>query len=419
MLKVFIFLNVLILNVCGTAQTIESIKKNIIEHHLLDAKTEVENLLAMPEHTRNADAWYFKGFIYNLLSKEDSLSLSLTNPKAIAFNAFVKCLELTPKHRWLDRDHYAPLIDIYYHFFQNGKTNYATKDYAQALDNFVNAEKVEQYLYKKGIDYMQVKFPALDTSLIYNIATTALKANKEKEGIFYFIKIAEAKLNDPIYIPVYHAIVDYFVSINDEIGFRKYLRIGRSLYPYDNYWITAEMDMVKAGRLNEALISSHEQKIKKEPNNFNFYYTYCSDLFTMLFFAETKPRNYSELKIKLESLLQTCLRLQTTGIQTEFLLAQFYYKDALQETINEPTEKQLELQNASYQKAIPYTSTVFEHYAQKQYLNKLELETYKMVTTMLIEMYTTLKQETEVLTYKEKQKTIEHILPVYQPVKKK
>ncbi len=401
------------------AQSIESVKQHLLKNELLEAKTEVENFLSLPENEQNSHAWYFKGYVYNLLSKDTQFHIPLTNPKAIAFNAFTKCLEITPKHKWLEKDNYAPLFDIYNSFFENGKATYTEGHYEAALDNFINAEKVQQYLFKHNIKYKNFAFSALDTSLVFNIATTALKAEKEKEGIFYFVKIAEAKLKDPIYIPVYHALVKYFVSINDEIGFRKYLRIGRQLFPYDNYWIEAELGMMKSARLTDALMQSHDEKINKDPNNFKLNYELCSDLLNILYFTENKPRNFDQLREKLEKTLQVCLSLQQKGSNTEFLLAQFYLKDAqLMGTKKNLTEKELQLQKELYEKGIPYAEVVFNDYSQKQKINRVELEVYKMVANLLIDTYTGLHNDSQTKLYQEKLKQIESILPTYVPKKK-
>jgi hypothetical protein len=403
----------------GRAQSLESIKQHLLNNELIEAKTEVEIFLAIPENEQNPYAWYFKGFVYNLLSKDSQFTIPLTNPKSIAFNAFTKCLEIAPKHKWLENDHYAPLFDIYNSFFENGKNVYAQGNYELALDHFINAEKVQQYLFKNNIHYKKFSFTGLDTSLIFNIATTALKAEKEKDGIFYFVRIAEAKLNDPIYLPVYHALVKYFASINDEIGFRKYLRIGQQLFPYDNYWIQAEMDMVKSAKLTDALMQSHDEKIKKDPNNFKLSYELSSDLLNVLYYTETKPRHFDELRAKLEKTLHVCLSLQQKGTNTEFLFAQYYLKDAQYRGAKRNlSEDDLKQQKEIFEKAIPYAETVLNEYNQKQKMNRVELEVYKMIATMLIDIYTGLNNETQLKLYKDKLKQIESILPVYVPKKK-
>jgi hypothetical protein len=400
------------------AQSIESIKQHIINNNLSDAKTEVENFLSVPENKNNADAWYFKGFIYNLISKDTQFHIALTNTKAVAFNAFTTCLELRPRHKWLEKDNYYPFIDIYSGFFENGKQNYVQKNYDLAFDNFINAEKVEQYLFVKSITYKNKPFPALDTNLIYNIATCALNANKEKEGIFYFIKIAEAGLKDPVFLPVYHAIVDYFVGIHDEIGYRKYLKLGRSLFPYDNYWIESELDLVKAGNMNDALLKDYHDQFKKDPGNFDLHYSFCKDLMQLLFYSETKPRNFEMLSEQMENHLQICLRLQRKGVLTEFLYAQYNYHLGSGIRVALPDEPENTKRTAAFEKAIQYATPVFNEYEQLQNMNSIQLEGFKLATRILLNCHTELHHDQEKEQWAAKLKLIENTIPVYTPKKK-
>ncbi len=394
------------------SQTIDSIKHLVLQKKLIEAKTAIENLLAIKENLINADAWYFKGYTYNLLSKDSTFSVPLTNIKAIAFNAFVTCLSIAPKHKWLEKDNYKPIINIYATFFEDGKMHYQQGNYENALDDFVNAEKVEQFLYQNNITINKNNFPKLDTNLIFNIATTALKAKKEKESIIYYTKIADAHLKDPNYLFVYHTIVEYYISIYDEIGFRKYLRIGQKLFPYDNYWIQAELDMAKASNLNNALIKEYELKLIAQPNNFDIMYGFCKDLMQIIFYSETKPRYYDDIKLKLETNLQKCLTLQKSGTNTEFLLSQFYYKLGIAVDTTTMDETLVKLKTTLFEKSLPFAIIVFNNYESKQRLSKYELEILKIVLQNIIDINIFLKKEEDVKFYKEKQKIIETIIPV-------
>lgn len=401
-----------------SGQSLDTIKKLLLEQKIIEAKTEVENFLSIPENDNNAYAWYFKGFIYNLISKDSSIELPMINPKAIAFNAFTKCLTLKPQHKWLANDNYEPIFDIYNSFFENGKKEFVNKNYETALDHFLNAEKVEQFLYNNKIKYKGFSFTALDTSLLFNIATTALKANKEKEGIFYFVRIAESRINDPIYLPIYHALVNYFISTNDEIGFRKYLQLGRKLFPYDNYWVQAETDMVKSGHLNEALIKSYLDKIKADPNNLITKYSFCTDLIRILYDGEEKPKKFNEWRLTLENQIAQYLSLQKTGVKAEYLFATYYYKDAIAKNFQLRTEDQNAQKNVQFTKALPYARIVFEEYEKNSKLNRYELEAYKSIAKIIIEMYEHLGNKEAVNTFTEKLKNIALLLPVYIPPKK-
>ena len=411
MKKVLFITAIIITNYFATAQTIDSVKQLIIAKKLIDAKTEIDLILAKPENSKNADAWYFKGYIYNLLSKDTSFTIPLTNVKAVAFNAFVTCLTIKPNHKWIVKDNFTPLVDIYQSFFTDAKYNYATLQYDIALNDFINAEKVGQFLYQQKVCKPNYCFIKTDTNLLYNIAATATKAHKEYEAMQYYAKLADAKLNDPQYLYIYHTLVDYYIGIKDEIACRKYLKIGAKLFPYDNYWVQAEMDIMKASKLNDALIKEFDEKIKATPNNYDLYVAYCKELLRILFQSETKPTDYEAIVTHTDKQLQICATLQKTGIVTELLCSQFYYKCAINATDSST-------KNILLQKALPYTTTVFEYYNTKQNINNYELDVLKNVTTMLITIYNLTHNETESINYTSQLEEINKKVPIYQKPKK-
>lgn len=413
MYKLVLFVIVLLLNTAATSQSVNSVKQLILANKLIEAKTAIENLLANKDSANNSNAWYFKGFIYNLLSKDSSISIPLTNAKAIAFNAFSKCLSLTPNHKWLAKDNFAPLFDIYISFFEAGKQAYAAQQFELAFEHFINAEKVENYLFEHKIRYKQFSFTAIDTSLIYNIATAAIKANKEKEGIYYYTKIAEFQLKDPTYLPIYHALVDYYISINDEIGFRRYLKIGQKLFPYDNYWVQAELDMVNASKLNEALVHEHQQKIKQQPNNKTLRYQFINDLLQILYAGEHLPKKYTEWKTTLVNELSILTQTENNNSKTAFLQTMYYYKDANAEHITlKNEEERIAYKKEMYSKAIPYATIVFEDLERNTKCNRQQLEQLKQTTKILIEMQTLIGNTEAVKELQEKQQQFEALLPV-------
>ncbi len=396
-------------------QGTDSVKQLILHQRLLDAKTLVEQILAQPNQTLNADAWYFKGYTYYLISKDSTVTIPLTNAKVIAFNAFVQCLTINPSHKWLVRDKYRPLLDIYFGLYSAAQHAYSSKQYSDAYDNYVLAETVEQYLHKKDIGFGDLKFPKQDTALLYNIANAAIKANREKESIQYLCKLANMRIADPIYMHLYVQLVDYYMSIHDEIGFRKYLTMARSLFPYNSYWIQAEVDMVKSGNLDDALIKTHEIKIQAAPNSYDVYYNYASDLITLLYFKQQTPKNYKAYTTKLDYALQQCTQLQKQNIQTDLLYAQYYYHEGAMKPLSNDTALALKVKIAALQKALPHCLNIINHYAAKPQYTLTELTLYKKVVGYTINIYEALRMQQDLVQTIALLTKLEATLPIYVP----
>jgi tetratricopeptide (TPR) repeat protein len=399
------------------AQTIPEIKQLISKKQLMDARETVERFLAQPAHASAAEAWYFKGYIYQAIAETDSLPL--TEPRLVAFESYKKCLELEPKNKWLASEQYVSFFSLYNSFFGKAATYYKENNFSSAFDYFVHAEKIQQYIFKKGFSYRGFKFTAVDTGLLLNTAICAFKGGKKTEGIVYYAKLADARIPDPEYLPVYHALIDYFSSVKDEIAFRKYLSIGRKLFPYDQYWVDAELSMIKTKGLNAALIRSYEEKIRKDPSNFNLNYSFCTDLFNMLFSAEPTPQETAEVQRKLEKKLEQLLPLQQNGVNAELLNARYYFNNArsLLGTANETpqdsnTEKIRTEATAQFEKARSFAQTVYQYLDNRPNLKRNEIENFKIAANILAGVADIQNQTETANTYRNKITEISKIVPV-------
>lgn len=402
-------------------QTLSEIRQLAAKNQLADARDAIETFLSKNENTTNAEAWYLKGHIYKDIANNDSLQIPLTEPRVMAFEAFKKCMELEPKNKLLQAEKYLSFFSLYNSFFGRASQCYTSAQYSCAFDYFVHAEKVQQYIFKKGFTWRGFKFTATDTNLLVNTAICAFKAGKKTEGIVYYTKLADARIRDPEYLPVYHALVDYFISVKDEIAFRKYLSIGRQMFPYDQYWVEAELSMIKSKGLNAALIRSFEEKLRKNPGDFNLNYTFCTELFNMLFSSETNPEEAAIIQKKLEERMEKTIPLQQSGVSIELLQARYYFNNArnLRGAANElpeqtGKEKLQEEYTAQFEKARTNALTVYQYFENKPNLKRSEIESYKIAANILAGVADILNLTEEANTYRTKITEIAKMIPVRQ-----
>jgi hypothetical protein len=414
----------LILSFYAQAQSLADFKKMLAAKQFSEANEAITEFLQQPGNEKNADAWYLKGYACNALSRQKEGPAIAEKKEALA--AFKQCMAIDAKNKWLSTEEYASVYDLYNSFFEQAKQQYRSENYSDAFDLFCNADSVQQFIYEKKLSYKGFSFSKIDTGLLLNTATCAWLAKRQKDGAAYYARIADARIADPAYLPIYHALVEYYISTRDEIAFRKYLKTGRELFPFDNYWIQAELDMVKAKGMHQALIKSYEEKLAKDPHNFNLNYNFCADLFNVIFKSEERPNDAHELKQKLETGLQKTIGLQQKGVLTELLMARYYYhnaydlaaqmkeikgsgakagteKKALQDKIKEHLE--LSVTNAE---------KVYQFYDGNPRLKKPEVESLRQATEVLAGVAETNGDKEKTQQYLQKLEEIAKIKPVYQ-----
>src|SRR5438094_2182662 len=78
------------------AQNLDDVQDKISKKKYDEAKTSIDKVLADPKGQKSANAWYYKGVVYNELAKDSSKDNSAY--RAEAYEAFKKSQELDPKN---------------------------------------------------------------------------------------------------------------------------------------------------------------------------------------------------------------------------------------------------------------------------------------------------------------------------------
>jgi hypothetical protein len=404
----------------AAGQSLTDIRDMVAGNRLAEARSAIIQFLETPGNDKNADAWYLKGYIFNIISKNRALSQTPDADKKEAFAAFKTCYAADPKNKWLATEEYASLYDLYNGFFELAAGRYRDNNFSGAFSMFCMADTIQQFLYHYQLKYKGFKFSKTDTTLLLNTAICAFRAKRDKEGAAYYARIADARIKDPAYLPVYHALVDHFIAIKDEIAFRKYLRIGRELFPYDQYWVQAEADLVKSRGLNDALVKNYEEQIARTPDNYTLNYNYSADLFNMIYTAETKPERPEQLKARLAKQLERTLALQTKGVMTELLCARYYYQEAhnvAEDMKTAPDDEKKALAASVHghlEKARQYAAKVFTYYDGTEKLSRADVEGFKIAAEMLANICETNNQADKALEYRNKLQEIAKITPYRQ-----
>src|SRR5918993_1665514 len=76
------------------AQKIDKAKDLLKNNKLDQAKTEVDNFLAVEKNQSNSEAWYIKAKVYSAIAKDSTLKSTVPNSREVTFDALKKYIEL-------------------------------------------------------------------------------------------------------------------------------------------------------------------------------------------------------------------------------------------------------------------------------------------------------------------------------------
>ncbi len=140
------------------AQKLDEVEDRVKKGKYVEAKEKIDAVLADTKNQKSANAWYYKGKIYNELSK-DSLKTDL-DYRMEAFNAFKKYQELDPKNIMLTLEQNGSYFQLYEGYYNHGIKAFNQKKYDVAFSDFKNALMVKDYVYDKKYEVNGFKFAA-------------------------------------------------------------------------------------------------------------------------------------------------------------------------------------------------------------------------------------------------------------------
>jgi hypothetical protein len=376
------------------AQSLEDVKKLAFLNQLDKAKESVDKFLAEEKNAKSAEAWYYKGYIYNGLSKDVKFApLCAADCKMESFNAYKKYLELDAKGTMLKEESYGSLFDLYNGYFDKGATAFNAKDYDGAYQAFANAIVVEDYISKKGFDYKGFKFSDLDTSLILNTAISARQAKKDADAVTYYTRLANANLNAPAYLEVYQFLVDYYDRKKDYVQMQVFLDKGKLLYPAESFWLEVELNALAKETDKEKMFAKYNELYTKYPSNYIIAYNYAVETYNALYTGDKKPANANQLKEKLHTVLKAAIQYDTTA-NSNILMARHLYADAAnyddEIKLTKDAKKKAELKAKLVQEmneCISYAEAAIKYFSQQPKLKMSQKTNYKSMLDYLVQIY--------------------------------
>lgn len=378
------------------------------------AKESVDKYLAVPKNSAKPDGWYYKGFVYNQLSKDSTKTVAQDGEmKAASYDALKKYRELAPKAELLEEQNNSPLFDLYVGYYSDlGVKAYLAKDPAAAFENFRKALEIHDYIYANNlVGNNGYKFSALDTMLTLYTAITATEAKKIEESTVYYKKITDANIADPQFIDAYQVLADRYKTAKDKVAFADIIAKGKLLFPANNeYWTAMEIEEATDGVVAPAIFARYEELMVKNPANYTLPYNYAVELYRYIYSDETKNLNTDEYKKKLPEVMQKAIAIKSTP-EANFLLANFLYNNSIDISEEarkmkavkpDEVKKKKDIQaqsDVAMNQAIPYAEESVKLFAGIAKPKASEHVNYKQSLVILKNIYETKKDAAKVANY--------------------
>ncbi len=396
------------------AQDLKKIKESLSANKLTEAKTDIEKFLAVPKNQKNPEAYYVKGKIYSAIAANPAERATTPDARMTALDAFKKSLEVDKNQAtiFMTVDQYQPVFALYSSGFDEAANLYNAEKYEEALSTFKSTGVVGDYIYSQ-----QWGLYKLDTTLTYYSALSAMNAKKDDEALVYFAKLADAKVAvTPEQVTSYRYLAKHYYDKKDEANMMKYIKLGRELYPNDDYLPLLELDYMRGKGDAAALNAKYEEILATSPNNYDVILDYASSLFneTHVTDASKRPADYNEKVKKIESLYLRAIEIKPDSYDARLSLGKHYYNQMLYieeeaskikgskpEDVKKKADMNAEVA-AIADKAIPQLEKVFGFYDTQGKLKTSERSNFKSSCSLLTYSYEKKKDKTKADFYQKK-----------------
>ena len=423
MKKIILSVIVLFATIMSFAQSLDDINDMMGKFQYREAKAGIDKYLSNSKKATEAEAWFYKGTIYNALSHDSTTPQNeLFDLESEAFNAYKKNQLLDAKDIRLTFEMHIPFLDLYYQFNNLAIRNFNDKNYDEALLSFLKSNEVKNYTLEKKYEFQQVKLYPLDTTLILNIATSAIQAKKETVAIEYYKKLIDARVAGNDYISVYQFVVDYYIKNDDDASLKEILSIAKSVYPGDDYWFDAELKAVSKKGDKAMLFAKYEELLLQNPSNFGLSYNYAVELHNCLYGKDATNSGDATISNKLIEVAKKAVNNEdkTDILATSLLARHLYYmwaellrsSELIKSTKPDELKRKSELKAVAFkqmEECIIYSGNIISFYEALTDKIKIQKARYEIALEYLIDIYEYKKNTTKVAEYKKKKTALEKL----------
>lgn len=401
MKKLCVFSFVLFAAASTKAQSLEDIGKIMDKQQYAAAKVAIEKYISDPKNAASAEAWYYKGRIYNSLSRDTTVAKAdAYNYKLTAFEAFKKNQQLDKLDLRMKTEFYKSYLDLYLGFYDLGAQDFNLKNFIAAFNAFSKSQEMENFILAKNYTYEEIKLNKLDTALVMNIAASALQGSDTANAVINYRRITDAGITGADYERVYEYLAQYYLEKNDNTNAQAILTKAKAAYPNNNYWNAVEVEQISKTGDKNALFARYDELYSKDPRNFANSYNYGVEMYNALWANDNKTPD-TTLFLKLTTVLKSAIDVDA-GVDATMLLnnhlfnvaADYSTKAALikEGKLTKPDElkkkKSFNESSMSYMnELLPYGEKMIKFFGEKTTLTTKQKINYKQVAGYLSDAY--------------------------------
>ncbi len=222
----------------ANAQDLKKVEIAYKINKMEDAKTEVDKAIADPKQQGKPDAMYWKAKVYAAIYKDPKLRDKYPTAMKDADDASRKYLEMDPSLAVLKANGAEGFFDMYATAYASGVKFFNDKKWDDAASNFKVAVDYSDLIFKNKWTKTDIPF---DTTSILYLGYSYQNASKHDEAAKYYGRLADAKVAGDNFIDLYKYLVNHYMLAKNEAQFKKYIALGKELYP-KNAWDEFEIE---------------------------------------------------------------------------------------------------------------------------------------------------------------------------------
>lgn len=207
-----------------SAQDLKKVQTMYLLTKFDDAKAEIDKVMADPKQSNSTEALYWKAKVYASLYK----GAKSPNMLKDADDAFKKYIAADAGFAQVKSKGAEGFFDMYATAYATGVKSFNDKKYDEAIINFGAAVNYSDYIFQNKWTNTTIPF---DTTSILYLAFSYQNSSKPAEAAKYYGRLADAKVAGDLYLDIYKFLANHYTITKNEEMFRKYVALGKELYP--------------------------------------------------------------------------------------------------------------------------------------------------------------------------------------------
>lgn len=210
------------------AQDLKKVQTAYLINKMEDAKTEVDKVMADAKQNTKPEALYWKAKVYAALYKDANLRTKYPAALTTADEAFNTYKTADPAFAQVKEKGAEGFFDMYATSYANGVKLFNDKKWEDAAGSFKYAVEYSDYIFQNKWSNATIAF---DTTSILYLAYAYQNAAKPDDAAKYYSRLADAEVGGEMYIDIYKFLASHYTTVKNEELFKKYVALGRKLYP--------------------------------------------------------------------------------------------------------------------------------------------------------------------------------------------